>query len=96
MMEMEACSGGRVDEPQFDLNNDGVIDENDRINIGTEANPVWVAPTGLRTPGRLLPPAILRMTGGREMKYFSSSDGNIQQVMEKSLLLGVSYWIEME
>jgi type IV pilus assembly protein PilY1 len=96
VMEMEACSGGRVDDPIFDINNDGVIDEQDMINVGTQENPIWVSPTGIRAPGRLLPPAILRMTARREMKYFSTSSGNIQQVLERSLLLGVSYWMEME
>ena len=59
VMEMDATSGGRLDHPQFDINEDGVIDDNDRINIGTDDDPVWVAPTGLHASGRLHPPAIV-------------------------------------
>ena len=31
--EMDACTGGRLTEAQFDINDDGVIDENDMITI---------------------------------------------------------------
>jgi len=78
---------------QFDINGDGVIDQRDLINIGTEENPQWVAPTGIQKAGRLQPPAVLRM-GNEEMKYFSSSSGAIATVMEKAVRLGIVYWIE--
>ena len=96
VMEVDACTGGRLTNAQFDINDDGVIDDKDLINIGTAGNPIWVAPTGMQAPGRLLPPAILRMTGNREIKYFSSSRGTIQTVMERSLRLGMSYWLEFQ
>ena len=60
VMEADACSGGRITDPAFDINEDRVIDENDLINIGTEDDPIWVAPTGLQGEGRLQPPVILR------------------------------------
>jgi type IV pilus assembly protein PilY1 len=96
VMELDAATGGRLNTVQFDINSDGVIDSKDFVNIGTEDNPIWVAPTGIENPGRLLPPAILRMDSGREMKYFSSSRGTIQTVMEKSVRMGISYWKEYE
>jgi len=97
VMEMNACSGGRLNEAQFDINEDGIIDENDLVNIGTDSDPIWVAPTGVKSPGRLQPPAILRMPNEEtEMKYFSSSRGTIVMVEESAVTLGMSYWMEYE
>ena len=93
--EMDAASGGRHLTPQFDINADAVIDAADLINIGTEASPVWVAPTGLQKTGRLHVPAILRM-GSTEMKYSSTSEGTIVTIREESPRLGVRYWRELE
>jgi len=91
--EIDACTGSRLTKPQFDINEDGIIDEGDLINIGTEENPDLVSPTGIGKPGRLQPPAILRMDK-TEMKYFSSSSGTIETVMEKTVKLGITYWRE--
>jgi type IV pilus assembly protein PilY1 len=96
VMEADACSGGRSDTPQFDINDDGVIDDNDRINIGTDADPVWVAPTGMQSAGRLHPPAILMVNKQKEKKYFSSSRGRIIEMTEKATKVGLIYWLEIE
>jgi type IV pilus assembly protein PilY1 len=93
--EMDAASGGRLLTPQFDVDRDAAIGTSDLINIGTEASPVWVAPTGLKKTGRLHSPAILRM-GSTEIKYFSSSEGTIKTVREIPARLGVRYWRELE
>ena len=94
---MSAVSGARLTVPQFDINGDGVIDSNDMINIGTDADPIWVAPTGLSKAGQLQPPAILiDPERGIEIKYFSSSSGDIETVTEKPPLLGISHWREFE
>ena len=91
--EIDACTGARLTEPQFDINDDGVIDDDDLINIGTEEEPIWVAPSGTEREGRLQPPAILRMDQ-TEMKYFSSSSGTIATVMEQVVALGITSWRE--
>jgi Tfp pilus tip-associated adhesin PilY1 len=97
VMEMDACTGGRLTKPQFDVNNDQVIDENDLINIGTADDPIYVAPSGFQSEGRLQPPAILRVPDSdRERKYFSSSRGKIVTVDEKAVTLGITYWQEFE
>jgi Tfp pilus tip-associated adhesin PilY1 len=96
VMELDVNTGGRYAKPLFDINNDGVIDMQDRINIGTEANPNWVAPSGFEAAGRLLPPAILRMQRNLEMRYFSSSRGTIETETGLSIRLGLSYWLEFE
>jgi type IV pilus assembly protein PilY1 len=92
--EMDACSGARLFAPQFDINEDGVINEEDRINIGTVEIPIWVSPSGVQKKGRLQPPAILR-TGNTEVKYFSSSSGSIETVREQAVKLGIASWTEL-
>jgi Tfp pilus tip-associated adhesin PilY1 len=97
IMEMNAGTGARLDKPQFDINDDGEINkDNDLVNIGTDDDPIWVAPTGLKSEGRLYPPAILRIDEDKEKKYFSSSRGKIVEMTEKAAKLGLSYWIEYE
>ena len=97
VMEMDACSGGRLKTPAFDTNDDQIIDQYDLINIGTAEDPIWVAPSGIQAEGRLQPPAILRDPGGEtEKKYFSSSRGKIVTVDEKAVTLGITYWMEFE
>jgi type IV pilus assembly protein PilY1 len=96
VMEMNASHGGRLDKPQFDINEDDVIDDKDLVNIGTDEEPEWVTPTGLESEGRLFPPAILRLDKDREIKYFSSSKGKIIEMTEKAAKLGMSYWIEYQ
>jgi type IV pilus assembly protein PilY1 len=100
VMEMDACTGGRLPYAQFDLNDDGVIDENDLIRIEDPDNPgeyIWVAPTGRRYEGRLQPPVILRLPRTEtEKKYFSSSGGVIEELTEKAARIGMIYWREHE
>jgi len=102
IMEMNACSGGRLTAPQFDINGDNIIDESDlvTVQVGTDihGDPIYqnVAPTGVQAQGRLQPPAILRFGGNinQEIKYFSSSRGSIVTLRERSVRLGVTYWIQ--
>jgi type IV pilus assembly protein PilY1 len=95
IMEMDACTGGRLSEPQLDINEDGVIDRNDFINIGTEEDPQWIAPTGIQYEGRLQPPAILQ-DGSEEIKYFSTNFEQIVTLREKGVHMGVIYWKEIQ
>jgi len=94
VMEMDACNGGRLPRPNFDINNDLFIDTDDQINIGTEENPDLVSPTGIQRPGRLLPPTIL-IRGVDEIKYFSSSRGVIEMVRERAARVGITSWFEV-
>jgi len=95
--EFSAESGARLTRPQFDINGDGVIDENDMINIGTDENPIWVVPTGIQMPGQIQPPAILiDPDTGLEIKYLSSSSGTIEKVKEKAAMVGITHWREFE
>jgi type IV pilus assembly protein PilY1 len=92
LMTMDACSGGRFQEAQFDTNGDGVIDDQDLINIGTAQDPIMVPPTGIEYAGRLQPPAIIVLENGQEILHMSSSSGEIKSVTEKSADLGITFW----
>jgi hypothetical protein len=99
--EGDACTGARLEEPQFDINGDSTINASDlisvQVGIDGEGNPVYedLAPTEIKNwgKGRLQPPTILR-AGGSEIKYLSSSSGRIETVRESSISLGISYWME--
>ena len=95
--EINACTGERLHSAAFDINDDGVIDEDDYINIPGIGD---VPPTGLSYPGVLHPPVVLRMppTLGvppRELKVFSTSAGNTVTLMETAEKRGIIYWREV-
>jgi Tfp pilus tip-associated adhesin PilY1 len=110
LMQMDACSGGRTEDPLFDINDDGYINEDDLITIGTDE----VSVTGKKKSGRLQTPAIVIMPNGEtEVMILSSSgtpgdDGDddddddddggddLDQELTVSAEVGVSYWIELE
>ncbi len=95
--EMDACSGSRLTEAQFDINDDGVIDENDMITIDDPDNPgetITVAPTGIKYPAMIYEPIILT-DDDIEMKYFSTAAGNIIMLKEESEKRGMFYWREV-
>jgi type IV pilus assembly protein PilY1 len=89
--ESNACTGGRLNTPQLDINNDGVIDESDLINIGGE----WVAPTGMYYPTMLYPPSIVP-AGEDEIKLMSTSSGQIIDIRETSERAGIIYWQQLD
>jgi type IV pilus assembly protein PilY1 len=90
---LNACHGGRVDGAVFDINADSRVNNADFINIGTAANPIWVAPTGLRRAGLLYSPAILTIPGsGTDVLHFSTSGGNLESEIAITEKLGFLYW----
>jgi type IV pilus assembly protein PilY1 len=94
--QIDACSGGRMVEPQFDIDNSGNIGTGDLINIGTTEDPIYVAPSGLLKDGRLQPPAILNLNNaaGEEIMYFSSSSGEIEGEKAPEVTQGIGHWRE--
>lgn len=99
--EISACDGGRLASAQFDVNNDGKIDHNDMIQVDIDGDGSMenVAPSGRQYQGKLQPPAVLGLSGdsggSTEAKYFSSSTGTINVLIEKGVTMGVTYWKEM-
>ncbi len=90
---LNACHGGRADGAVFDINADEMVNNADFINIGTAANPIWVAPTGLRRSGLLYSPAILTIPGsGTDVLHFSTSGGKLESEIAVTEKLGFLYW----
>ena len=91
VFSLDACDGSRLAEAHFDVNQDGQIDDRDLMVIDATTGET-AAPTGVQFDGRLQPPAILILDGGREYLYLSSSRGNVELLLEKAPKMGVYYW----
>lgn len=81
LMELDALSGGRLEETPFDLNNDGVFDEADFVT----------APDGTRVPVSGLQPGVgitpepgilIGDNGRKEFKYNPGTSGAIAVTVE--------------
>lgn len=107
--EIDVYSGGRLDVPAFDINNDGKVGDGDRIydnDLDDDGNVDDVdgdgdgddddhyPPSATKRPGRLQAPAIVEKDDDTEIKLFSSSDGTIQVLTEEKEKRGVYYWRE--
>lgn len=95
VMELDACTGARMSSAQFDINGDGKVDADDMINIGTVADPIWVAPSARMFQGLLQPPVILKKPGGGDLKVLSDSAGGTQTIDEKGAGENFQYWQEL-
>ena len=92
VMALDACSGTRLPGAFFDVNGDGVINDQDQVNIGSAEDPVLVPPSGIKYDGKLQPPAYLIMPDGTEKLYMSSSRVKIETLIESAPRLGMTYW----
>lgn len=98
LMEVAACTGGRTTNPQLDINDDGKIDETDLIPVpNPTGDPDMLPPTGIKYPTMIFPPMIIdNPTDDTEIKYFSTSAGNIIIEIEKDGGVGRYYWRQIE
>jgi len=94
VMAMNPCSGGRLAFADFDLNGDGMIDDQDLVNIGTVADPIWVPPTGSRFDGKVKNPLYLRAheKSTVEKSYYNTDDTEIKTFLRSAPRLGMTYW----
>lgn len=83
LYQLDACTGGRTEEPQFDYNGDQKIDENDLINTGNENLP----PTGLSDSKILFEPLEIG-----DMLYLSDSEAGITLEKVPNVPTGMLYW----
>ena len=110
--ERDASTGGMPDLPVFDITGengvpDGEVDGSDfvyiQIDTDGDGQPdkfIQGNPTDKSFDGHLYNPAILREDEDdrppEEIKYFSSSSGNIESVVETGERRGVYYWLQAE
>jgi type IV pilus assembly protein PilY1 len=93
--EINACTGGRIGTPQFDITGGDGIDEQDMIAVpdpGHPGEPDRAAPTGVVFPSMVSSPRILRRPGGAEIMYFNSADGNRISLKGLGEDEGFYYW----
>jgi type IV pilus assembly protein PilY1 len=87
LMELDAATGARLPYSPFDVNNDGIFDLNDYINVGDitgDGTEDVVPPSGRKSTVGIIPmPAVISREGGRkEHKYESGSTGQIEMILE--------------
>jgi type IV pilus assembly protein PilY1 len=105
--EMPFCSGGRLDEPAFDIDGDGKIttpEDYIEIEIDDPDNPgqkkkIKVPPNGKMYDGILHKPVVVgdpdeENHPPRELKIFSSSAGTTEVMWERKETTGFYYWKE--
>jgi type IV pilus assembly protein PilY1 len=91
--EINACTGGRMDEARFDIDDDGDIDSDDLIEITEDGETKEVAPTGITYPGILHPPVMVRLPDKPvEIKVFSTSAGETVTLKEVAERRGIYFW----
>jgi type IV pilus assembly protein PilY1 len=94
-MELNAFTGGSIGAIQFDLHDDGVVGEEDLVEVEIDGKMVKVPPSGKKLMGHVQPPAIIKLDEKKEKKYLSSSSGGIVEISEKAAKTGVAYWMEI-
>ncbi|EMR14306.1 type IV fimbrial biogenesis protein PilY1 [Methylophaga lonarensis MPL] len=87
LMELDIFSGARLPFSPFDLNDDGIFDINDFINVGDitgDGNDDYLPASGRKSTVGIIPtPSIVNDTGGqREFKFLSGSSGEIEVITE--------------
>lgn len=93
LMELDAITGGRLSYSVIDVNNDGVIDENDYVVVDGERVPV----SGQASDEMIKTPGIVG-AGELEYKYTSGSSGSVGVIREKGAgnVLGRQSWRQMQ
>lgn len=85
LMELDADTGARLTISPFDVNGDGIVDDNDLIGIDTDGDgkdDTLVAASGQESlVGITKTPGVIS-TGKDEKKYTSGSSGNIGVITE--------------
>ena len=99
--EINAGTGARLEDAQFDINNDRVVDEHDMIeieilnSIGEVVATIMVAPSGIWFPTMLYPPSIIGIDR-EEIKLMSTAAGGIIDVREVAEQKGMVYWRQID
>ena len=96
IMYIDACGGGQLDQAFLDINGDGKVNSKDMVNIGSDANPIWVVPSGVKKTGITYSPAVISLGGGLAQSYFSNSAGSIQTETHADETKGIFLWKEIE
>lgn len=83
LMEIEAVSGARLDYPPLDINDDGEINELDRISAANNPTDLPIPPSGRRSEVGIIKTPGIVSAGEVEYKYTSGSSGEIEVITER-------------
>jgi len=93
LMELDAVNGSRLDTTPFDINNDGVFDVDDYVQIydtdgdgDVDSDDAYLPVSGIRKPelGIIKTPGVITCANGAECKYSSGSSGDLDMLLESS------------
>jgi type IV pilus assembly protein PilY1 len=86
IMELEAISGSRLLDSPLDINEDGKIDDNDKVTINNNGNTETDAVSAVRSrEGILDTPAVVTTPDGDELKVATGTSGNVEVLRERGL-----------
>ncbi|MGD2096139.1 MAG: PilC/PilY family type IV pilus protein [Desulfobacterales bacterium] len=94
-MELNAFTGGTIGSIQFDLHEDGIVDEDDLVEVEINGKLTKLPASGKKLAGLVQSPAIIQLNETIEKKYLSSSAGGIVEIAEKTAKTGIAYWLEI-
>jgi type IV pilus assembly protein PilY1 len=84
LMELEAVSGERLEQPPLDITEDGNIDDDDLVTVDIGGVTVTVAPSAIQSrEGIIETPAVLTTPDGNEIKVASGTSGNVEVLRER-------------
>jgi type IV pilus assembly protein PilY1 len=100
LMELNTFSGGRLDYALFDLDGDGLFDDDDWVDVTLpDGTVVRMPPSGLAPEANIIKtPAVITGIGPNddEVKIISGSGGQLMQIMERgSTALGRLSWRQL-
>lgn len=93
---VDACTGGRLGSAFFDITGDDKISSSDYINIGTPANPFWVAVSALGVEG--ISPAVTVVDIDRsayQRLYYPDKD-SLASVLGAVYGIPIIYWRDLD
>ena len=81
-MEMNAFTGGRLEDSPFDLNDDKMFDDSDKVSVNINGSNELVSVSGLQSTEGILPTPTVLSAGRTEIKFNSGSKGGIFVTVE--------------
>ena len=85
---LDPCSGGRLTEAYFDINDDGKVDFQDMIDIGL---PDKTSPTAIRIDGKVEMPTYL-IDGDTEIIYLPGIDKKLNEKRGSAPAQDMTHW----
>jgi type IV pilus assembly protein PilY1 len=83
LMELDAVSGFRLDQPPLDITEDGDIDNEDLVTVNIGGITVIAAPSAIQSRQNIIDtPAVLVDSEGRQTKVASGTSGGLESVRE--------------